>query len=103
MSAEHYDRPIEGVTVRPQVLLDDRFSSDGDMVSVLFNPVSETILLHIATEGCGTVTGRLDETSALLIATALLRGVCRVEPDDFRVRAAYALLAEHPTEDPEEF
>ena len=88
------DQPAPGVTVRPVVLLDDRFSCTGDMVTVSFNPISATITLHLATEGAGTATGLLDETTAVLLATALLKGSLKVEPDDYRVRAAYALLAD---------
>lgn len=96
----HADRPVPGFRVHPVILMDDRFSERGDLVTVAFNPVSETILLHIAADGAGTATGILDETIAISIATALLAGAVRVDPENYRARAAHVLLADRYSEEP---
>ena len=74
----------------PLVLMDDRFTAHGDMVTAVLT--GGEVLLHVATEGAGTADLLLDAEMACRIARALLDGARRVDPGEWRLTAAHRML-----------
>lgn len=72
------------------ILMDDRFTPDGTMVTALLT--EGDIVLHVA--GAGTTTLILDAEMATRIARALLDGAQRLDPSEWRLKAAHRQIAD---------
>lgn len=74
------------------VLMDDRFTCHGDMVTAVLS--EGQVLLHVATNGAGTADLLLDAEMACRIARALLDGAQRLDPLEWRLKAAHRVIAD---------
>jgi hypothetical protein len=78
------------------VLMDDRFTCHGDMVTI--GLADGELLLHTATE-TGTSDLLLDAEMACRIARALLDGAARLDMDEWRLKAALLCLSDAYSEE----
>lgn len=79
------------------VLMDDRFTCHGDMVTV--GMADGELLLHTATNGAGTSDLLLDPEMACRIARALLDGAMRLDTKEWRLQAALLCLTDAYSEE----
>lgn len=79
--------------VKPRlVLLEDRFTPEGTMLAALLTEGAVTF--HVATDGAGTATVRLDAETACRVARALLDGAQRLDPECWQLKAAHRMIAD---------